>query len=207
MNLEYISFLQSGNLNFQAFTRWLENQIRAWNILTLKLQAISSTFLNFHAKGGEANTRITYFTKMVETKWWNNTILIACLNYGKCHTSNCFLLKHYIEKMSMVAAICKKHDLSTKNGSMWLRHKKTNQFMYVPFQPTIKRCYADGNQKTNQFLLHLYQSQILQSLVSGLSSGLRMMFKLNVSLFPVLASSAAPLMRFISIFPALCTPF
>ena len=80
-------------------------------------------------------------------------------------------------------------------------------FMYVPFQPTIKRCYADGNQKTNQFLLHLYQSQILQSLVSGLSSGLRMMFKLNVSLFPVLASSAAPLMRFISIFPALCTPF
>ena len=79
--------------------------------------------------------------------------------------------------------------------------------MYVPFQPTIKRCYADGNQKTNQFLLHLYQSQILQSLVSGLSSGLRMMFKLNVSLFPVLASSAAPLMRFISIFPALCTPF
>ena len=39
--------LQSGNLNFQAFTRWLENQIRAWNILTLKLQAISSTFLNF----------------------------------------------------------------------------------------------------------------------------------------------------------------
>ena len=85
--------------------------------------------------------------------------------------------------------------------------KKTNQFMYVPFQPTIKRCYADGNQKTNQFLLHLYQSQILQSLVSGPSSGLRMMFKLNVSLFPVLASSAAPLMRFISIFPALCTPF
>ena len=80
-------------------------------------------------------------------------------------------------------------------------------FMYVPFQPTIKRCYADGNQKTNQFLLHLYQSQILQSLVSGLSSGLRMMFKLNVSLFPVLASSAAPLMGFISIFPALCTPF
>ena len=80
-------------------------------------------------------------------------------------------------------------------------------FMYVPFQPTIKRCYADGNQKTNQFLLHLYQSQILQGLVSGLSSGLRMMFKLNVSLFPVLASSAAPLMRFISIFPALCTPF
>ena len=80
-------------------------------------------------------------------------------------------------------------------------------FMYVPFQLTIKRCYADGNKKTNQFLLHLYQSQILQSLVSGLSSGIRMMFKLNVSLFPVLASSAAPLMRFISIFPALCTPF
>ena len=30
-------FRQSGNLNFQAFTRWLENQIRGWNILTLKL--------------------------------------------------------------------------------------------------------------------------------------------------------------------------
>ena len=29
--------------------------------------------------------------------------------------------------------------------------------------------------------------------------------KLNVSMFPVLASFAAPLMRFISIFPALCT--
>ena len=50
---------QSGNLNFQAFTRWLENQIRAWNILTLKLQAISGTFLNFPAKLRIENTRNT----------------------------------------------------------------------------------------------------------------------------------------------------
>ena len=35
--LEYISLLQSGNLNFQTFKEWLGNQIRAWNILTLKL--------------------------------------------------------------------------------------------------------------------------------------------------------------------------
>ena len=35
--LKYISLLQSGNLNFQTFRGWLGNQIRAWNILTLKL--------------------------------------------------------------------------------------------------------------------------------------------------------------------------
>ena len=148
MTLEYISFLQSGNLNFQAFTRWLENQIRAWNILTLKLQAISSTFLNFHAKGGEANTRITYFTKMVETKWWNKTTLIACINYGKCHTSHCFLLKHYIEKVSMVAAICKKHDFRTNNGSMWLRLKTKLHVCTIPTNHKKMLCWRESEDKS-----------------------------------------------------------